>query len=313
MERRGLLKRLGGVAGGAVLLREGDLLAASEHGRTPRAQARRSTFVEAGDGTPLFFRDCGRGRPIVFAAPWALHSSWWEYQTAALAGDGLRCVSYDRRGHGRSGWPAEGYEFDTLADDLAALIGRLDLRAITLVAHSMGAGEAVRYLTRHGAGRVARLVLVAPIGPVTLKTADNPDGVDRSVLEKGRQALSLDRPGQIAAAAAAFFGAPKNTVSAAMFDWWTRMIVHDCSLKVMLDLHRVFTETDFRPELRTIGVPTVIIHGDADVSTPLDRTGRPTAALVKGSELRVYEGAAHGLPITHMERLNRDLAALARG
>ncbi|HZJ71876.1 MAG TPA: alpha/beta hydrolase, partial [Planctomycetota bacterium] len=133
------------------------------------------------------------------------------------------------------------------------------------------------------------------------------------VLEKGRQALSLDRPGQIAAAAAAFFGAPKNTVSAAMFDWWTRMIVHDCSLKVMLDLHRVFTETDFRPELRAIRVPTVIIHGDADVSTPLDRTGRLTAALVKGSELKVYEGAAHGLPITHMERLNRDLAALARG
>ena len=127
-------------------------------------------------------------------------------------------------------------------------------------------------------------VLVATIGPFTLKTPENPGGVERSALEKGRADLARDRPRQIAVAAAAFFGAPKNAVSAEMMDWWTRMILDHCSLKVMLDLHRAFTETDFRPDLRAIGVPTLFVHGDADTSTPLERTGRPSAALVQGSQ-----------------------------
>jgi len=312
MERRELLQRLGVGAGVSALSGPRPVFAEDKR---PAAGARRvagAGFVEAADGTRLFVRDHGQGKTALFAAPWALNSAWWEYQTAFLAQQGVRCVSYDRRGHGRSQDPGSGHDFDTLAADLARVVEALDLREVTLVAHSMGAGEAVRYLARHGSGRVARLVLVAPITPFTLKTADNPDGVERADLEKSRLGLALDRPGRVAAGAAGFFGAPANPVSAAILEWWTRMIVDECSLGVMLELHRAFTETDFRPDLRAISVPTVVIHGDRDTSTPLDFTGRRTAALVRGSELRVYEGAAHGLPVTHMARLNEELRALLR-
>jgi len=311
MERRCLLKSVASAAVGAGLTTAGSDFSEAQQKDTAASTARAtrlSSLVETRDGTSLFCKDWGTGKPAVFVAPWALNSDWWEYQMAYLAGQGLRCVAYDRRGHGRSSQPGHGYDFDTLADDLAAVIERLGERDVTLVGHSMGTGEIVRYLSRHrAAGRISRTVLIAPITPFTLKTADNPDGVDRSVLEVGRVALSKDRPARIAEAAPAFFGAPKNPVSAAMMEWWTDMIVHQCSLRVMLDLHRVFTETDFRPDLRTITVPTLIIHGDSDTSTPLDFTGRRTARLIAGSQLKVYEGAAHGLPITHMERLNADL------
>jgi non-heme chloroperoxidase len=155
-------------------------------------------------------------------------------------------------------------------------------------------------------------VLIATITPFTLKTADNPDGVDGRALEAGRTQLARDRPHQVAAGAPAFFGVPKNPVSLEIMEWWTRMIVDHCSLKVMLDLHRAFTETDFRKDLRAISVPTLLVHGDSDTSTPLDFTARRSAALIPRCELKVYEGAAHGLPITHMDRLNADLLALSQ-
>jgi pimeloyl-ACP methyl ester carboxylesterase len=230
---------------------------------------------------------------------------------ADLAGRGVRCIGYDRRGHGRSGEPSRGYEFDTLADDLATVVEHLDLRNITLVGQSLGCGEVVRYLSRHGSSRVARIVLVSTITPFVLKTDDNPDGVDPATLENVRKVLSKDRPHPIAAAAPAFFGAPKNGVSQEIMDWWTRMMVDGCSLKAMLDLQRMFTETDFRPELRRISVPTLLIHGDNDTSTPIETTARKTAPLIPGCQLKVYEGAAHGLPITHADQLNTDLMAFA--
>jgi len=205
-----------------------------------------------------------------------------------------------------------GYEFDTLADDLAAVIEQLDLRDITLVGQSLGCGEVVRYLSRHGANRVARIALVATITPFVLKTDDNPEGVDQARLEIVRKVLSKDRPHPIAAAAPAFFGAPKNAVSQEIMDWWVRMMVDECSLKTMLDLQRMFTETDFRPELRRISVPTLLIHGDNDTSTPIETTARKTAPLIPRCQLKVYEGAAHGLPITHADQLNADLLAFTK-
>lgn len=314
MDRREVLKSVAGAAAATGVAAAGARSDAAEGLGIagPKRRARPApAFVEARDGTSLFYRDWGTGRPALFVAPWALGSAWWEYQMTHLAGQGVRCVGYDRRGHGRSGEPAAGYEFDTLADDLAAVVHRLDLRDLVLVGHSMGCGEVVRYLSRHGAGRVARVVLIAPITPFTLKTADNPDGVERGVLEAGRATLARDRPGAIAGAAAAFFG-PKNAVSAAMMEWWTATILQQCSLRVMLELHRVSTGTDFRPDLGAIRIPTLVVHGDSDTSTPLEFTGRRTARLIAGSELKVYEGAAHGLPITHMDRLNADLLAFVK-
>jgi len=270
---------------------------------------RRNPFIDAPDGTSLFYQDWGEGSPVVFVAPWGLNSNWWEYQIPYLTDQGLRCITYDRRGHGRSGMPCHGYDFDTLAGDLDALFRQLDLRNVTLVGHSMGCGDAVRYLSRFGSDRVARLMMIATITPFTLKTEDNPLGVERSELESARRKVRKDRPHVIAEAAAAFFGAPKNPVSDEVMQWWGRMMIDQCPMNTFLDLHRVFTETDFRPDLRKITVPTILIHGDADTSTSLDFTSRRSAPLIRGSQLKVYEGAAHGLPVTHMDRLNADLLA----
>jgi non-heme chloroperoxidase len=304
MDRRDLLSTM--MAGGAAVRAAPDAAARTQAQRSQPDRWRRS-FIETRDNTFLFYKDWGSGPPVVFLAPWALSSDWWEYQMAYLTGQGVRCISYDRRGHGRSGQPGNGYSFDDLADDLDALIQQLDLRNVTLVGHSMGAAEVVRYLSRHRARRVARAVLVATITPFTLQTPDNPDGVEWSDLEKGRSDLSRDRPHQIVKAAPAFFGIEKNAVSAEIMDWWTRMMLDQCSLKVMLDLHRAFTETDFRPDLRAIKVPVLLIHGDSDTSTPLELTSRKTAQLIPTCRLVIYENAAHGLPITHMDRLNADL------
>jgi len=314
MDRRGVLKSVVSAIAGAGLIAAGDGASAVQEKKTrvSKTKGQSSPFVETSDGVRLFCRDWGTGRPIVFLAPWGLNSDWWEYQMAHLAGQGLRCIAYDRRGHGRSVEPDGGYEFDILADDLSAVIEQLDLRGVTLVGQSMACGEVVRYLSRHGARGIARIVLVATITPLFLKSPDNPDGTDISSLEKVREALSTDRPHVIAGAAPAFFGTATNSVSAEMMEWWTNMLLQ-CPLRVLLNLHRVFTETDFRPELRTISVPTLIIHGDIDTSTPIELTGRKTASLIPGSQFKVYEGGAHGLPITHMDRLNRDLLTFAKG
>jgi len=313
MDRRGVLKSVMSTVGGAGLIAAsgGALVAEEQTSRVSPTKGRPVAFIESRDGVGLFYRDWGTGSPLVFLAPWGMDSDWWEYQMAYLVGQGLRCIAYDRRGHGRSVEPSGGYEFDTLADDLNEVIERLDLHAVTLVGHSMGCMEVVRYLSRHGAGRIARIAMVAPNTPLIVKTADNPDGVDRRVLDGTLARLSKDRQYVIATAASAFFGAPINSVSAEMMQWWTNMVLK-CSLRVLLDLHRMFTETDFRSELSKISLPTVIIHGDSDTSAPIDRTGRKTARLISGSQLKVYEDAAHGLPITHMDRLNQDLLAFAR-
>lgn len=303
MERRTLIKTL--FAG-----MTGSILATGTARGTPKPRsAATGAFVEIGNDTRLFVRDWGNGNPLVFAAPWALHSDWWEYQTAFLTENGRRCVSYDRRGHGKSTESRSGYDFDTLAADLNAVIESLDLHGVTLVGQSMGCGEIVRYLTCYGSRRVARLVLIAPATPFLLKTVGNPDGFDPAFLEKVRTVLRTDRPRAISMSAPGFFGSPANSVTPEMCQWWIDMML-SCPLKVMLELHKMYTVTDFRGELRALRLGTAIIQGDNDTSTPLDMTGRQTAALIPDSDLIVYENAAHGLPISHMDRLNNDLLRL---
>jgi pimeloyl-ACP methyl ester carboxylesterase len=313
MDRRDVLKSVMSTVGGAGLIAAsgGALVAEAQTSHVSSTKGRPVAFIDTRDGVGLFYRDWGTGSPLVFLAPWAMDSDWWEYQMAYLVGQGLRCIAYDRRGHGRSVEPSDGFDFDTLADDLNDVIERLDLHGVTLVGHSMGCGEVVRYLSRHGAGRIARIAMVAPNLPLVVKTADNPDGVDRRLLEEVRTRLSKDRPRQYAVNSQAFFNARENSISSEMMQWWTNMMLK-CSLRVQLELQRMSTETDFRSELSRISLPTVIIHGDSDTSNPIDRTGRKTAKLISGSQLKVYEHAAHGLPITHMERLNQDLLAFAR-
>lgn len=265
--------------------------------------------VVAGDGTQLFCRDWGAGNPVVFVHSWALHSDMWQYQMADLTARGLRCVAYDRRGHGRSDQPGGGYDCDTLADDLAAIIEALDLHDVVLVGHSMGACEVVRYLTRHGSGRIAGAVLVAPVTPFLLRTADNPHGIDEQMFEALRAIWSRDFPKWIANNMAPFF-TPET--SPETMRWLADMLLQ-CPLKIAIDCQRMFTTTDFRAEMKEIGVPVLVVHGDADVSAPVDLTGRPTAALIPDAAFELYEGAPHGLFVTHMDRLNDDLHDFAVG
>ena len=268
----------------------------------PRPGAPGTPFIETSDGTSLFCRDWGAGEPVVFAHGWGLSSDFWQYQMVALTGQGLRCVAYDRRSHGRSSDPGRGYDYDTLADDLAALVERLDLRHVTLVGHSMGGGEVVRYLSRHGARRVSRAVLVAATLPLMVKAAGHPEGVDRRAFDALRAALSADRAKWLADNRAPFW---LPTTSPEMMDWGHGIALQS-SLKAVMDSAFAMAETDFRNELRALGVPTLIVHGTEDRSVPI-RFGRLTARLIPGCQFREYDGAPHGLPITHLERFNRDL------
>ncbi len=268
----------------------------------------RLPFIAAKDGTALYYKDWGKGRNVVFASSWGMNSDMWQYQMTPMVSQGFRCVAYDRRGHGRSAQPAHGYDYDTLADDLGVVIEQLDLREVTLLGHSMAGGEIVRYLSRHGAGRISRIVLIAPTTPFLLKTPDNPDGVPKEAFDQVRAQLSADYPKWLVDNARPFFVA---STSQAMIDWVLRLMTV-ASLKALLDCNQSFVEADFRAELPKIGVPTLIIQGDKDASTPLDLTGRKTAKLIPGAELKVYEGAPHGLMFTHMDRFNRDLVAFAQ-
>jgi pimeloyl-ACP methyl ester carboxylesterase len=270
-------------------------------------------YIEAGDGTNLFYNDWGAGEPVACTHGWAVGGGMWEYQTAPLSRQGPRCIALDRRGCGRSEQPGHGYDFDTFADDLAAVIERLDLRGVTLVGHSMGAGEIARYLSRHGAGRIARVALVSPTTPFVLKTADNPDGVERSFFDDMIAALNDDRPHYLAASVPAFFGfgLPGVAVSPEIQAWAVGLALQ-ASPKATIDMVRAMSETDFRTDLRAFTMPTLIVHGDSDAGAPVERTGRRTAEAIPGSTLTVYPNASHGPFYTHRDRLNADLLAFIR-
>jgi non-heme chloroperoxidase len=302
MDRRNILK--------SVVLGAG-LFTASKAAtaQSAKADTQPGPYVRTRDGTMLFYKDWGSGKPVVFLHAWALPSDMWDYQMVSMSEQGLRCVAYDRRGHGRSSVPAGGYDYDTLADDLATMLDRLDLKEVTLVGYSMASGEMVRYLTRHGAARIARLAFIAPAAtPFLLKTADNPNGIPAEKFEYFRRNLLMrDYPKWLEDNRKPFFTAETSP----QVQDWVRGLMLTTSLKAAVECNRSSTSTDFRAELPKIRLPALVIHGDIDASAPLALTGRPTAALIPGAELKVYEGAPHGLFVTHKERLTADLLAFA--
>lgn len=297
MDRRQMISAAALAAMGAMTFAPGRAGAA-----TPTKRAAES-FVAAKDGTSLFVRDWGTGQPVLFLSGWALPSDFWGYQMLGLARKGYRAIAYDRRGHGRSADPGRGYDHDTLADDLASVIGALGIENATIVAHSMGGTEVARYFARHGGRGVARVVLVGTITPFLMKSPDNPAGVDPAALADGAALLARDFPAWIAVNTPPFF---TSDTSPAMVRWGQDMMM-STSLLGAAQLAAANFATDFRPDVRKIGVPTLLIHGDRDVSAPLALTARATAALLPQATLSVYEGAPHGLPLTHVERLTADL------
>ena len=271
-------------------------------------------FFQAKDGTSLYYKDWGTGVPVVLVHGWPLSADMWEYQAGPLAAQGHRVIAYDRRGFGRSEQPWTGYDYDTLADDLGAVLDTLDLRDAALVGFSMGGGEVVRYLARSGAGRVAKAVLVSSIVPYMLKADNNRDGVSRSVFDEMVEGLEEDRPAFLASFGRKFYGAGliSFSISSELLDW-SQSLALQASPKATIDCVRAFSETDFRPDCARIDVPTLVIHGKSDNTVPIDASGRAAAKLIKGAKLIEYDGAPHGLFYTERDRLNKDLMAFLHG
>ncbi|TFW17591.1 alpha/beta hydrolase [Massilia arenosa] len=264
-------------------------------------------LIATEDGVHLFYRDWGHGRPVLFVGGWAMPSDSWGYQTLALSRQGLRCIAFDRRGHGRSSDPGRGYDFDTLAGDIAAVIEALDLRDVTLVGHSMGCNEIVRYLTRFGSGRIARVALLGAMTPGVTVSPNNPSGIDPALLAQFRMQLMRDLPEWIEANIEPFVPGANATTK----NWLTNMCM-GCSLQALHDCNIAVETSDMVNELRAIDVPVLLIAGDIDVSAPLELTARRSAALIHDVELKVYHGAAHGMFITHVDRVNADLLEFIR-
>lgn len=257
------------------------------------------TFTTA-DHTDIHYADTGSGPAVVFTHSWGLNSGQWNQVIQRLVDKGFRCVAYDRRGHGRSGAYAGDWTVDLLADDLAALLDHLHLDDVTLVGHSLGCGEIVRYLSRHGAARVSRGVLVAAQLPLVVKTPDNPDGVPEAMLDGMIAGLERDVRQWCVDNVAPFFG--DHAVSPEVVDWTVDEVVA-VPVETLVATQRMGAYTDYRAELAGLDLPIVLLHGDADVSTPIELTGRRAAALLPQVELVEIPGAAHGLYITHADRV----------
>ena len=264
-------------------------------------------FVTTADKLRLAYLDRGIGTPVVFLHGWSLGSAIWTLQTDWLVAQGLRVVAYDRRGHASSDKPADGYDFDTLAADLAAVLDQLDLHDVTLVGHSMGAGEVARYLARQGCKRIARTLLVAPTTPFALKTAGNPEGIDRAVYDKIVATLEANPEAYLAAGAPGFFG---RGAEPEMVEWGLS-IARQASVPALVKCLRAFSETDFRADMRAFAMPTLIVYGTGDTPSMAKNAAR-TAALIAGSRVASYEGAPHGLFLTNPARFNRDLLEFIR-
>ena len=270
----------------------------------PAALSPTPGFIRTLDGVDLFYRDWGAGRPVVFVASWSLPSASWSYPMLALLDAGYRVIAFDRRGHGRSTDPGRGYDFDTLAADLAAVLDALDLHDVTLVGHSLGCNEIVRYLSRYGSTRVLGAALLGTMTPFVLQTPDNPGGIPAAWFEAvRREQLMADFPQWIDANMAPFVmpETPSGTRD------WVRGMALGSSLQALVECNRVLASTDFRPELPGIRVPVLLIAGTNDVSAPLALTAGPTARLLPDARLRRYEGAPHGMFITHQAQVNADL------
>lgn len=266
--------------------------------------------IQTPDGHSIHVKDMGSGPPVILIHGWPLTGDMWEYQTLALLEAGYRVITYDRRCFGHSGHPADGYNYDVFAQDLAAVIDHVGAPKVSLVGFSMGGGEIARYLARHGSAKVDRVALVASIVPYLLKDDSNPDGVDQSVFDQMQAQVREDRFAFLQTFAKTFYGVGlvSKPVSGALLDWTFALAIM-ASPKATIDCIAAFGRTDFRADLAAFDVPTLIIHGTSDKTVPIDPSGRAAAAGIPGAELIEYDGEPHGLFATAADRLNGDLLA----
>ncbi|MEU1525259.1 alpha/beta hydrolase [Nocardia rhamnosiphila] len=262
------------------------------------------------DKVNIYYKDWGSGRPVVFIHGWPLNADAWEDQMKFVADNGYRGIAHDRRGHGRSDQPWNGYDFDTFADDLNDLLTSLDVQDATLVAHSMGGGELARYIGRHGTGRVHSAVLLSAIPPLMSKTESNPEGVPDEVFDQIKSGILAERSQFWKDTSEGFFSAnrPGNKVTQGNRDAFWFMGMHE-SIQAGVKCVDAFAYTDFTEDLKKFDIPTLIVHGDDDQVVPIDATGRKSAELIQDSTLKVYEGGSHGIALVpgDKEKFNADL------
>ena len=264
--------------------------------------------IKTKDGTEIYYKDWGKGPVVTFSHGWPLSSDAWDGQMLFLAQHGFRVVAHDRRGHGRSSQASAGNDMNGYADDLAAVINALDLHDAALVGHSTGGGEVTRYIARHGTKRVAKVVLIAAVPPLLLKTPSNPEGLPIQVFDGLRRALFNDRSQFYKDLALQFYGAnrPGAQVSQGTLDqfWLWSM---QAGLKNAYDSIKAFSETDFTEDLKKFDVPTLVMHGEDDQIVPVKDSARKSARLIKGAKEIYYPGAPHGLTSTLQDQVNADL------
>jgi non-heme chloroperoxidase len=270
------------------------------------------------DGAQIFYKDWGRGQPIVFSHGWPLSAEDWDSQLIFFASRGFRCIAHDRRGHGRSTQTWDGNEMDTYADDLVTLTETLDLKGATHVGHSTGGGEVARYIGRHGAGRakgrVGKAVLVGAVPPLMVKTPGNPGGLPLDVFDGFRATLLADRAQffrDVPAGPFYGFNRPGAKVSQGIIDnWWRQGMMS--GVKAAYDCIKAFSETDFTEDLKKIDVSTLIMHGDDDQIVPIGASAMLSSKLVRNAQLKVYKGLPHGMCTTHHDVINADLLSFLK-
>ncbi len=290
----------------------GGTLAAACVAAGPRSAVARTASIKTKDGVMLFVKDTGGGgRAVILTHAWPLNADIWDDQAAALSKAGYRVITYDRRGFGRSGKPDSGYDFDTFADDLAAVIDQTGVRDAAIVGYSMGGGEVVRYLTRHNNRGVVKAGLVGGAAYYLLKTGDNPIGADIGVFDGMKQGVRGDRKAFLTGLLAdVFFDAKRPStvpVTQAVLDSALAMAMQ-AGIPATIGCIDAFSRTDFRPELGAVKVPTLVLHGTADIPVSFEQA-KATAAGIAGSRLIAYEGSSHGIVITERDRVTADLQA----
>ncbi|MET0533980.1 MAG: alpha/beta hydrolase [Steroidobacter sp.] len=270
-------------------------------------------MITSKDGTQLYYKDWGRGPVVTFSHGWPLNADAWDGQMEFLVQHGFRVVAHDRRGHGRSEQASSNNDMNGYADDLAAVIETLDLKNVTLVGHSTGGGEVVRYIARHGTKRVSKVVLIGAVPPIVLKTPANPEGLPLEVFDGLRAAVLKDRSQFFKEFAIPFYGANRQgaKVSQGTLDqfWLWSM---QAGLKNVYECIKAFSETDFTEDLKKIDVPTLVMHGEDDQIVPVHDSARKSSKIIQGAQAIYYPAAPHGLTVTHQDQLNADLLAFLR-
>jgi len=265
-------------------------------------------YVETAPNVKLYVKDYGQGKPVILIHGWPLSNEMWEYQIDTLVQNNFRVIAYDRRGFGKSSHPWDGYDYDTLADDLGAIIEQLNLEEAALVGFSMGGGEVVRYFSRHGGKGVSKAVLISSVTPFQLQTDSNPNGVPQEKYDGMAEQIKADRIGFLDSFGKTFFGVSfiSKPISTPLLDYY-RMLCSFASPRATLECAKSFSSTDFRGEMASVNVPTLIIHGDEDKTVPIEITSEIATKLIPDNKFIVYEGAPHGLFYIEKDKLNSDL------